>query len=122
MIPDRAKFCARLKQARRDAKLKQEQVARYLQIPISAVSGMESGSRKVDALELFMLSKLFNKPLSWFFGEEDRPAAPAAVEASPDLGNDVDPIIRECIKLLERAPKDLQRSAAYGVIGFLSDR
>src|ERR1044072_2070593 len=69
MISDRNQFCLRLKQARQEAKLKQEVVARYLQIPTSAVSSFESGSRKLDAFELFMLAKLYQKPMEWFFSE-----------------------------------------------------
>lgn len=122
MINDRNQFCFRLKQARQEAKLKQEVVARYLQIPTSAVSSFESGSRKLDALELFMLSKLYKKPMEWFFSE--RPdymfignRAQPQVQADAD-----DPLIAECFKLLKSAPRHLQKSAAYGVIGFLSER
>ena len=66
MINDRSQFCFRLKQARLEAKLKQEVVAKYLQIPTSAVSSFESGHRKLDAIELFMLSKIYKKPMEWF--------------------------------------------------------
>ena len=33
-----------------------------------------------------------------------------------------DPLLNECMQLLKKAPKHLQQSAAYGVIGFLSER
>jgi len=118
MINDRNQFCFRLKQARLEAKLKQEVVARYLQIPTSAVSAFESGHRKLDANELYMLSKLYKKPMDWFFNE--RPdymfiSGSAAVDAD-------DPLLAECMQLLKKAPKHLRQSAAYGVIGFLSER
>lgn len=118
MINDRNQFCFRLKQARLEAKLKQEVVARYLQIPTSAVSAFESGHRKLDATELYMLSKLYKKPMDWFFNE--RPdylfiSGNGAVEAD-------DPLLNECMQLLKQAPKHLRQSAAYGVIGFLSER
>lgn len=119
MINDRHAFCARLKQARLDAKLKQEAIARYLNIPISAVSSFESGHRKLDAQELYMLSKLYKKPMEWFFNERPDyvfiPNKEQAVESE-------DPLIRECFHLLRTAPVHLQKSAAYGVIGFLSER
>lgn len=118
MINDRDPFCIRLKQARVEAKLKQEVVARYLKIPTSAVSSFESGHRKIDAAELYMLSKLYKKSMEWFFCER-----PDYLFISNQLVAETDePLIAECLKLLKNAPKNLQKSAAYGVIGFLSER
>ena len=133
----REQFCARLKRARTEAKLKQAQVARYLQLPVSAVSAFESGQRKVDAVELFMLSKFYQKPLEWFF-EEGRPSSSLALsagvskngthyaQAPPGLNSSFedceDPLMLECFRMLQKAPLELRRSAAYGVIGFLSQR
>lgn len=120
MISDRNQFYFRLKQARIEAKLKQEVVARYLQVPTSAVSSFENGNRKLDALELFMLSKLYQKPMEWFFNERPDYMFIGNKEQA-GLDSD-DPLIVECFSLLKKAPKHLQKSAAYGVIGFLSDR
>lgn len=118
MINDRNQICFRLKQARVEAKLKQETVARYLQIPTSAVSSFESGHRKLDAVELYMLSKLYKKPMEWFFNEKPDYMF---ISTRPTIEVD-DPLINECMNLLKNAPKHLQKSAAYGVIGFLSER
>ena len=120
MIKQRAQFCNRLKQARQESGLKQENVAKYLKIPVSAVSSVESGKRKLDALELHALSKLYNKPVGWFFGDHEAISGPP--DLSLTLSGDDDPILLECLKLLRGAPKNIQRSAAYGVIGFLSER
>jgi len=131
----RDQFCTRLKKARLESRLKQAQVARYLKLPVSAVSAFESGQRKVDAIELFLLSKLYQKPLEWFF-EEGRPSSSLSVPASrngtryaqappspPASGQESeDPVLLECIRLLQKAPTELRRSAAYGVIGFLSQQ
>lgn len=119
MINDRNQICFRLKQARLEAKLKQETVARYLQIPTSAVSSFESGHRKLDAVELYMLSKLYKKPMEWFFNEKSDYMFISNRQQTVDVD---DPLINECLKLLKNAPKHLQKSAAYGVIGFLSER
>ena len=113
MINHREQFCARLKKARLEVKLKQAQVARYLQLPVSAVSAFESGQRKLDAIELFMLSRLYQKPLEWFF-EDGRPSSSLSAPSKAD------PLLDECIRLLQKAPTEMRRSAAYGVIGFLS--
>lgn len=112
-------FYERVRLARLEADLKQEQVARYLKIPVSAVSAFESGNRKIDAWELYRLSRLYRKPLNWFFDEQGA-SEPSYV--SHPLAKIEDPIVRECFYLIENAPKKLQRSAAYGVIGFLSER
>lgn len=120
MINDRKQFCFRLKQARLEAKLKQEVVARYLQIPTSAVSSFESGHRKLDAFEMYMLSRLYQKPMEWFFNERpDYMFIGNKQQPAVDLD---DPLISECFNLLKNAPRHLQKSAAYGVIGFLSER
>ena len=52
---DREKFCERLRQARLESGLKQESVAKFMNLPISAISIIESGSRKVDVFELLKL-------------------------------------------------------------------
>lgn len=60
----------RLKQAREYVGLKQEDVAKKLGIPRSALSNIEAGSRKVDAIELAQLAKLYQRPVAWFTGED----------------------------------------------------
>ncbi len=60
----------RLRQAREYVGLKQDEVAKHLGIPRSALSNVEAGQRKVDALELTRLAKLYQRPISWFTGEE----------------------------------------------------
>jgi transcriptional regulator with XRE-family HTH domain len=108
---------AKLKQARLEAELKQEQAARYLRVTPSAISTMESGQRKVDSMELFYLSKLYGKPMEWFFDEEHPLTTARGIR-----WYDKDPLIREIIFLMEKAAPELRRKAAYGILGFLSDR
>jgi transcriptional regulator with XRE-family HTH domain len=50
--------------------LKQDEVARHLGIPRSALSNIEAGQRKVEALELTRLAKLYQRPVSWFTGDD----------------------------------------------------
>jgi transcriptional regulator with XRE-family HTH domain len=82
----------RLREAREYVGLTQDDVARKLGIPRSALSLMESGARKVEALELTQLAKLYQRDLNWFTGEKLRAArvskdvaylARAAEELSP---------------------------------------
>lgn len=65
----------RLREARRYLGLKQEEVAQYLKIQRSALSEIEAGNRRVEALELNRLAKLYRQPVSYFMGEDDAGAA-----------------------------------------------
>lgn len=119
MVDRQRMLAKRLKEARLENRLKQEQVAHYLKIPVSAVSAFESGRRKVDAIELHKLSKMYQRPMTWFFGEQE-----ISFAKGDGFGNrrwyDGDPLVLECLSLLEKSPKILQRSALKGIIGFLN--
>jgi transcriptional regulator with XRE-family HTH domain len=67
---DRQTLGERLRVAREYVGLKQEEVAKQLRIPRSALSNIEAGQRKVDALELTRLAKLYQRPVTWFTGKE----------------------------------------------------
>lgn len=59
-------FQTRLRCARLEANLTQHQVARSLGVSQSWVSKCESGERRVDILELRLLSDLYGKPIDFF--------------------------------------------------------
>jgi transcriptional regulator with XRE-family HTH domain len=65
-IADYKLFAEKLKAARHDADLTQVEAAELLRKPQSYVSKIESGERKVDAIELQYLARLYKKPLSYF--------------------------------------------------------
>jgi len=56
----------RLKTARLDAGLKQEDVASKLKKPQSYVSKIERGERRVDAAELKDLARIYKKAIDFF--------------------------------------------------------
>ncbi|TSC91637.1 MAG: transcriptional regulator [Parcubacteria group bacterium Licking1014_17] len=56
----------RLKTARLDADLKQEDVASKLKKPQSYISKIERGERRVDAAELKELAKILKKDINYF--------------------------------------------------------
>src|ERR1700676_570049 len=67
---DRQALSERLREAREYVGLKQDDVAKKLGIPRSALSNIEAGTRKVDAIELAQMAKLYQRPVAWFTGED----------------------------------------------------
>lgn len=59
-------MAARLKEAREYLGISQEEVATTLNIPRPAISRIESGERKVEALELEQFSKLYSRTVQYF--------------------------------------------------------
>lgn len=73
---DQATLGQRLKDARINCGLNQEEVARELGIPRTAIVHIEGGNRAVSTLELAEMAKLFRRTIADFFrdapaGEED---------------------------------------------------
>lgn len=62
------RFLRRLRIAREQSKLTQEQVAKALKKPQSFVSKCESGERRVDVAELQLFAKLYDLPVTYFHG------------------------------------------------------
>lgn len=60
------RLIVRLREARLAAGLTQVQVARKLKRPQSFISRLESGQRRVDAVELGMFARLYKKPIDYF--------------------------------------------------------
>lgn len=95
----------RLRAAREYVGLKQEQVARHLSIPRSALSNIEAGQRKVDALELTRMAKLYQRPVSWFTGEDGA--------TSEELPAEVAHVARAAASLSSRDRQELARFADF---------
>ncbi len=101
---ERKQLGERLRDARKYLGLKQEEVAAYLKIQRTALSDIESGQRRVEALELTRLAKLYQQPVSYFTGED---AAAAALPA------DVAHIARQAADLSAQDRDELGRFAEY---------
>jgi transcriptional regulator with XRE-family HTH domain len=95
----------RLRAAREYVGLKQEDVARHLSIPRSALSNIEAGQRKVDAVELTRLAKLYQRPVSWFTGEGG--------SISEELPSEVAHVARAAASLSSRDRQELARFADF---------
>jgi transcriptional regulator with XRE-family HTH domain len=77
---ERLRLAQRLKAARDYLELSQDEVGRALGVPRTAISLIESGQRKVDALELKRLASVYQRSVSYFTGEESASQLPAEVE------------------------------------------
>lgn len=65
----------RLRKLRDYLGMSQQHVAERTGIPRSAVSDVERGQRKVDAVELTKLARLYQHPVSWLLDEDEQATA-----------------------------------------------
>ncbi len=86
---DQEELATRLKETREYLGLSQQFVSDHTGIPRSAVSDIERGERKVEALELRRLARLYRQPVSYFYGrdegDEDDETVQALARAAADL-------------------------------------
>ena len=101
---DRKQMGERLKESREYLGFSQDQVATFLGVPRSAISLIEGGQRKVDAIELKMLAGLFKRPVSHFTGEEVEEALDSA---------EVQHLARKVSSLSEDDRQELSRFADF---------
>lgn len=101
---ERERLGERLRETRKYLGLKQEEVAAHLGIPRSALSEIENGRRRVEALELTRLARLYGQRASYFTGED----APSAA-MPPDIAH----IARQAANLSPRDREELGRFAEY---------
>jgi len=102
---DRQLLGARLKEAREYLELSQDEVARILEIPRTAISLMEAGQRKVEAIELKKLSEIYQRPIGYFTGEPD--------VAAPPIPDAVQHLARTAAKLSDQDREELLQFARF---------
>jgi len=101
----RRRLGEKLRQAREYLGLSQDEVARHLKVPRTALTNIESGQRRIDALELKKLADLYRQAVSYFTGSEDETAAA--------LPADVTHLARAAAKLSVKDREELSRFAEY---------
>lgn len=101
---DRKTLVDRLREAREYVGFSQEEVADFLQVSRSALSNIETGQRKVEALELKKLAGLYKRPVGYFTGED-------AEDAS--FGEDVAHLARKVAELSAEDRAELGRFADF---------
>jgi transcriptional regulator with XRE-family HTH domain len=101
---ERQRLGERLRQAREYLGLKQKDVADYLGIPRTALGDIESGQRRVDAIELNRLAKLYKQPVAYFTGED---------AAGAELPAGIAHLARQAAELSDKDRDELRRFVAY---------
>jgi transcriptional regulator with XRE-family HTH domain len=76
---ERSLLGERLREARKYVGLSQEEVAGLLKMPRTALTDIENGQRKVEALELKRMADLYRQSVSFFTGEDATAPLPADV-------------------------------------------
>ena len=102
----RVRLGERLREAREYVGLTQDEVAKRLEVPRSALSNIEAGQRKVDALELRTLARLYQRPTAWFTEEGEAAGQPA-------LPKEVAHLARAAASLSSRDREELARFADF---------
>lgn len=103
-----AELARRLKEARVQAGLTQEQVATALDIPRTAVVQMEAGKRAVTSLELYRFARLLGREVQEFLAEEEPVGDPVAALFRVEQGIDssrIAPELRRCANLARDATR-----------------
>ena len=101
---ERRRLGDRLREARKYLGLKQEEVAAYHKIPRTALTDIENGQRRVEAIELTRLARLYRQSVAYFTGED---------EASASLPADVAHLARRVAALSTEDRAELSRFAEY---------
>lgn len=101
---DRKAMGDRLREAREYLGFSQEEVATYLGVSRSALSLIETGQRKVDALELKKLASLYKRPATHFTGEDPETQA---------VGEDIAHLARKASELSAEDRAELGRFADF---------
>lgn len=110
---NRKDLSKKLKLARIESGLKQEEIAELMNLPISGISVIEKGTRKVDVLELIKFAEFYSKPIECFFREDN--------QTNSRRWYDKDEKLAEALYLLQKAPIKYQKSCACAIIGFLKE-
>lgn len=101
---DRKRLGEKLRDARKYLGLKQEDVAAALGIQRTALVDIESGQRRVEAIELTRLAKLYRQPVSYFTGED---------AAASELPAEVAHLARKAAELSDEDRAELSRFVEY---------
>lgn len=98
---NQVQLAERLREAREYLGLSQEYVASKTGIPRPAVSAIENGKRRVEALELQALASLYKHPVDYF------------LRGTTDIPDSVRAIAREAVSLTARDREEVLRFTQF---------
>lgn len=101
---DRIHLGEKLREAREYLNVSQDEVAKKIGISRAAISLIESGQRRVEALELKEFALIYQRPISFFTGEEPK---------EKPLSNEVEYLARAFEDLSDRDREELMRFAEF---------
>ena len=110
---DRRKIGRRLRDMREYLGLSQDEVARVLKMPRPAISLIESGDRKVDALALKRFADLYQQSVDHFITEPSDSAKTKGVSLLPRAPRDVADLARTASRLSPADRVELARFAEF---------
>lgn len=100
----------RLKEAREYLGLSQEDAAQVVGIKRSAISKIESGTRRVDAIELGKFAKLYRQPITSLSGDIADLPLPSSVQALARTASELSDKDRDALinfaTFLQNKPKE----------------
>jgi Zn-dependent peptidase ImmA (M78 family)/transcriptional regulator with XRE-family HTH domain len=103
MAPTPEELARRLREAREAAGLRQEDVARHLELSRPSIAQIELGNRSVSGLELARLARLFGRDVRDFLSEEFDPGQTvlALFRATPEIAGQEEALeaFRSCLEL-----------------------
>ena len=102
MSDQRAITAARLKEAREYLGLSQQDVSEAIDLSRSAISLIESGQRRLDAVELTALARLYQRPVTYFTGDEET-----------TLPEDISMLARQAAQLTDKDRSELMRFTEF---------
>jgi transcriptional regulator with XRE-family HTH domain len=114
MDEQRTQMAKRLRDAREYLGLSQDDVAGALGISRPAVTNIESGARKVEALELDKLAKLYGRPVQFLLTGEEPVAGDEGIHF---LARAIHGLSEHDLDEVSRFAEFLKRSPKQGVRG-----
>lgn len=104
-LSDREKIAKRLKEARIQSGLSQDQSAKLMSLQRPTISEIEAGRRKVSAEEIIQFSELYDIDSSWLLLRENNSQDANYMFAARELGKLDQEDIKKVIDILKILPK-----------------
>ena len=99
----------RIRQARRDTGLTQEQASERARLSRNTIAAYENNRFRPSESSLTLLAVLYDKPYEWFFGEEEKPQRlpPPPNDEAPESAAQSEPGTPDAIVSLDEVSRDL---------------